>query len=437
MPAAPPSAPPAAPAAKPSSAPAPIPKHDPIQPPPEKDQSDWMAAEAEELDSLDPDVPKKAKKAEKPPEKIEPKPEDKKPEDDEPIPGEEEQKPPEKPAEPEKPVKAADLRKAYEESQRKIREELSPKVAKLESRIRELETAKPAELEPLQAKLTTLEKRNAELEQQVEFLDYQKSPKFQKEYWEPYVAKYNEALNELRQVEVEQADGTLRRGTEDDLLELWNLESGALRKRANALFGDSADDIVPIIKEVQRLGRAQSKALADAEKNTQERINARKAEAITDQTERANRWNEANKNLAEKYPTYFKTKEGDVEGNKRFAAGEALTALLFNVKPLTDEEIKLLPTSFQADIQAHGKLKPENIVRMHALIKNKAANHDRLAFWLKQTRAELKEAKAALKEYEQSEPPGGGGGPSGGGGGGGRWSDDADAELDRLDRQGR
>lgn len=394
-----------------------------------------MAAEAEELDSLDPDVPKKAKKAEKPPEKIEPKPEDKKPED-EAIPGEEEQKPAEKATEPEKPVKAADLRKAYEESQRKIREELSPKVAKLEARVRELEGSKPAELEPLQAKLTAVEKRNAQLEQQVEFLDYQRSEKFQKEHWQPYVDKYNEVLSELRQIEVELPNGQKRMGTEDDLMEVWNLEGSALRTKANALFGDSADDVLPLIKEAQRLGKSQAKALADAEKNSQERINARKAEAITAQTERARKWTEANNNLAEKYPAYFKPVDGDVEGNKRLEKGRALTSLHFNTRPLTEEEIALLPASFQADMKAHGRLSADNTIRLHALIKNKADNHDRLAYRLKQTRAELKEAKAALKEYESSEPPGGGAG-AGGSSSGGRWSDDADAELDRLDRQGR
>ena len=398
-----------------------------------------MQSESDELDSLDPDVPKKPAKPQKPAKAEEPPdPPAKKEEEEAPIPGEEEQpKAPEKPDEPQKPMKAEELRKAYQESQRKIREELSPKVTKLEARIKELEASKPAELEPLQAKLSAVEKRNAELEQRVEFLDYQKSEKFQKEHWEPYVEKYNEVLGELRQIEVELSDGKTRMGTEDDLLELWNLEGSALRNRANALFGYSADDVLPLIKDAQRLGKAQAKALKDAEKNTQDRINARKAEAITFQTERARKWEEANNNLAEKYPTYFKPIDGDVEGNKRLEKGRALLALHFNTKPLTEDEIKLLPASFQADIQAHGRLSADNTIRLHALINNKAANHDRIAYQLKQARAELKEAKAALKEYESSEPPGGGGSRGGGGGGGGHWNDDADAELERLDRAGR
>lgn len=390
-----------------------------------------MASEAAELDDLDPDVPKKPKAPEKPKEETPPD----KPKEEETPPGEVET-PPEKPEVPEKPVKAADLRKAYEESQRKIRDDLNPKVNKLEARIRELESSKPKEIEPLQQQLASVTKRNAELEKQVEFLDYKESPKFKKEFWDPYVAKYNEALNELRQVEVDLADGGKRRGTEDDLLELWNLESGALRRRCNELFGDSSDDIVPIVKEVQRLGRAQSKALEDAQKGSEERIAARRAAAITDSTERARKWKEYNGNLAEKYPTFFKPIEGDTEGNKRLAAGHALTGLLFHTDDLTSEQKALLPPAFRADLEGQGRLSPDNIVRLHALIMNKASNHDRAIYQLKQARDEIKELRKSLAEFEASEPPGGGGSP-GGGSGGGHWNDDADAEIDKLDRAGR
>lgn len=426
---------PAAPAKPASSTPAAPPtRHEPVHPPPEKDQSDWMQSEADEIDSLDPDVPKKPQKpkGQDKPETPTEKPEAEADEDVKPP-----EKPAEKPAEPEKPVKAADLRRAYEESQRKIREELSPKVQKLEAKIRELESSKPAELEPLQQKLTQTEKRNAELEQQIEFLDFQKSPKFQKEYWEPYVAKYNEALNELRQVEVEEADGNVRRGTEDDLLELWSLESGALRKRANEKFGDSADDIVPIIKEVQRLGRAQAQALNEAQKNSETRIAERKAMTVTETAERKRKFTEYNDQLAEKFPKFFKPVDGDTEGNKRWNRGLALTELLFPTHELTEEERAMLPESFRVDLEAHGRLSRDNVIRMHALIRNKAANHDRIAYALKTTRAELKEARKALAQYEQSEPPGGGGTPSGGGTGDGRWDTDANDEIDKLDRAGR
>lgn len=429
--------PPAAPSApaKPASPTpaAPPPKHEPVQPPPEKDQSSWMQSEADELDSLDDDTPKKPQKA-KPEEKPKTPPE--KPEEtDEDIKPPE--KPAEKPAEPEKPVKAADLRRAYEESQRKIREELSPKVQKLEAKIRELEASKPTELEPLQQKLTQTERRNAELEQQLEFLDFQRSPKFQKEFWDPYVSKYNEALNELRQVEVEEADGKVRRGTEDDLLELWSLESGALRKRANEKFGDSADDIVPIIKEVQRLGRAQAQALKEAQQNSETRIAERKAQSVTETAERKRKFTEFNEQLAEKFPKFFKPIDGDVEGNKRWNQGLALTELLFPTHELTEEERSMLPDSFRVDLEAHGRLSRDNVIRMHALVRNKAANHDRIAYALKTARAELKEARKTIEQYEQSEPPGGGGAPSSGATGGGKWDDDVNAELDRLDKAGR
>jgi hypothetical protein len=105
---------------------------------------------------------------------------------------------------------------------------------------------------------------------------------------------------------------------------------------------------------------------------------------------------------------------------------------------MTEEDIKLLPERFAADMKSNGRLSKENQVRLHALIRSKAMNHDRIARWMKKLRLELKETKEALAAYERSEPdidPGRGTSRRSTGSSG--PLDDDNMEIDRLARQGR
>ena len=103
-------------------------------------------------------------------------------------------------------------------------------------------------------------------------------------------------------------------------------------------------------------------------------------------------WTEYNKAITERFPEMFGPKEGDADGNalleKGFQQADRLFAPAADAKPQTTEER----------------------IQFHALLRNKIANHDRLAKRLRTVQAELEEAKKALGEYEQSAPPAGKGG---------------------------
>lgn len=388
---------------------------------------------------MDPDVaPKPAKKPAEKPADATPN-DDGIPEGDETPAPEKSAKPDETPAAPDvDPAKmgARDLRKAYESTQKKIKEELQPTIQKLTARVRELETAKPEETPALAAKYKSIETRNQELENHIRLIDYQQSQEFKDKYWQPYVEAWEGARGDLAQLTVEMPDGTTRAATDDDIWTLAGLPLGERRTKANAMFGDSADDIMGHVKEIDRLVKVQNKAVKEAKENANAMAERQKVQSAEEHRVRGKLWTDTNKELTERFPHIFAPVEGDEDGNRILDQGHALTDLLFAPHDMTPQERLLLPKFVQKDLELNGKLSRESTVRVHAIIKNKAANHDRMARQLKTIRAELEAAKKTLGEYEASAPETGGratqrrtesSDPMG----------DADAELDALDRKGR
>lgn len=117
---------------------------------------------------------------------------------------------PEKPQEkaPEvKPVKAAELRTAYEGLKKRVKEELEPEVQKLRSKVQEFESRKTEDPVPLLQKIKSLEEKNTQLEKQIEYVDYTSSTDFKTKYHEPYRQAWDDALNEFKELTVREPAG--------------------------------------------------------------------------------------------------------------------------------------------------------------------------------------------------------------------------------------
>jgi hypothetical protein len=328
------------------------------------------------------------------------------------------------PEQPVKPVKAAELRVAYDNLKKEKREVLEPKIQSLESKIKELEARQPQDTKPIIEKMTAVEKRNAELEQHIAFVDYQKSNEFQTKYQQPYTEAWTKAVSDFGQLtvrvpgEVDPATGeptiSTRPATADDLLYLANLPLSQMDDQAEALFGKSAARVIRHVERVRELSDAQNKALNEAQKKGGEWAKTRQFQMQQFQQAQHGLWNQYNKEIAERFPAMFAPVEGDFEGNELLTKGFAQADRLF--APASDSK----PQSTEERIQ------------FHAMLRNKIANHDRLARRLKSVNAELAEAKEALAAYERSEPPAGKGG-------GAKpatktWDQEVDEELKKLDR---
>lgn len=412
----------AAPPKPAAAAPTPAPAAPPPDPKPDTSIPDSVIDDvAAELEGLDPDFKPQRKPAEKPKEGQKPgeKPIEK------PKEGETGTKPGEKPKEGEpgeKPPAEPELkglpavRKAYDDIKKRVSTELEPEIATLRARVKELEESKPGQDAGFQERLKAAEARRDELENKIAYLDYSKSKDFIDKFEEPITRAWSDAAELIKEISAENDDGTTRPATLDDLVNLANMPHGEARKAANRLFGDSADDVMLHRAEIIKLARAKERALADAEKNAGERAKQNQAQQAERVKATQAAWTGANESLAKKFPNMFGKKEGDEEGNTLLEKGFALADRLFS--PSKD-------TSPKSEQEA---------VAIHALMRHKIANHDRLALWLKKTRGELKEALEKLKQYEESEPTGGLGGKPSAGGGDNWGTESAMRELESLDK---
>lgn len=371
-----------------------------------------MQEAAAELDtlSLEGETPEPKKKAAAKEKAVEPP----KPDDETPAPGE---APDETPAPPPEPTKINDLRTAYSTLKKKVAEEYEPKIKELQTlqaRVKELEGSNPPEVSILQEKLSAAEKRRDELEAQIVYVDYSKSKEFHEKFQKPYLEAWQQANADLAELTVENPDGTSRTATQDDLAELANMRLGEARKLANARFGDSADDVMAHRQKIIDLARAQEKALDEAKEKAVEKARLTESEQKTQTAEAGAKFQAANDQIVKKWPKMFGKIDGDAEGNTLLEKGLAMADKLF----IKEQQPKTI----------------DEQVQLHALIRQKVANHDRLALWLKKARTQIKELEESLKQYENSDPNGGLGGgsttPDHG-----TFLDDANAEIDKLAKE--
>lgn len=424
--------------AEPPAAPA-APSTPPTQSPASAAPIDFGADIDADLASLDDSrqpPPAPAKAPEKPTPTVKP---SEKPEAAKPADKTADAKPADKPVDepPPKPVKAADLRGAYEGLKKRVKDELEPKLHQLEARVKEYETRKPEDTAPLQAKLEAAQKRADELESEIRFVNYRKSNEFKEKYEKPYEEAWASALAQIRQLQVATEDGGTRPATDSDILALANMPVGELDAKADEMFGRSAPRVVRHIEKIRELSDAQHKALADAQKNAGEREKTLTVQQQAARTELLKLWQGSNKELAEKYPAWFGHSEDDPEGNALLDKGFALADLHFvGRNDMTEQQIDLLPPAFRDALKSRGYLTPQERVQLDARLRNKAANHDRLVLRVKRLTAELKEKTDALAEYEKSSPPAG----KAGEGSAAAVADElatAEAELDKIDRENR
>lgn len=453
----------AAPAAAPASAPAtPQPKPSSSEPiTPIESPSNLDAEISAELDSLDDEKPRKQPTPQKQPIKppatpqqkkvapTKPQPEKKEksdlgiePEEDEEDAaktkaegeGEGEGDGTEESTDSKKPIKAADLRTAYEGLKKRFKEDYEPKVSKLESRIKELEASSDSQVQVLKKELEQKTSRLDALEKEAQFRDFKTSEKFKNEFEVPYQKAWAKAMKLLKQLTVPTEDGGAREATMQDMLTLANMPLNEAWKNARDMFGDAANDIMAARSKIQELAEAQDEALEEARKNAGEHEKKLAAQRQIEHQEMGKLWTETNKALAAQYPKWFAEVEGDTEGNELLRKGFSLADLHFlGPKGLSPEQIDMLPEKFRDAIRSD-KFSIQDRVSLDAILRNKIASHGRLARQLKKANTRVAELEKSLAEYENSEPDAGSAGeakrkPSGGA------MEESMSELDEINRR--
>ena len=336
-----------------------------------------------------------------------------------------------------KPVKAKELREAYEALKARQKTEFEPEIIRLRSRVQELEAGSGTVPKEAQDRLAAAEQRAAALEQHIRFVDYSKSKEYQEKYWQPYVTAWNAAVRELKgltmQVEnAETGEKTPREVTEADLQYFAALDPAVRRTEINRLFPEDKEEVKRHINEISRTFEASQVALKKAREDSETHAKTAVETQRQIQANRVKLWKETNDAMAAKYPQWFAPAEGDTEGNAVLDKGLALSSLVFSPADLTPDAIESLPKVFKEAISAR-KFTPELMTRAQAIVARKAANHDRLAHQNHTLQARVKELEESLKQYEESGPDGA---PAKGRPRAGTkdFMGDAAAELEALDR---
>ncbi len=336
-----------------------------------------------------------------------------KPEDEEKpkISQEKDTKPPEEPKE-EKPVKAAELRTAYENLKTKVAKEYEPKLKRLpelEAKLKELESRDESAGKATQERIASVEKRNAELESHIRFVDYEKSKEYSEQFQKPYEEAWGTALRELKGLTMKVADPNTgeeatREVTQADIAYFANLDPAVRRTEINRLFPEDKEEVKRHINQISHLAQKADEAKKKARENAETHAKTAAEQHQQSQQARTKFWQESNAKFAEKYPQWFAKAEADEEGNTLFDRGTALADLAFDPQSLTPERVEFLPKAFKEQIASGKPFSPQQLVQLHAIIRNKAANHDRLIHQNKALTAQVAELEKSLKQYEKSSP---------------------------------
>lgn len=284
----------------------------------------------------------------------------------------------------------ATVRKAKEALEKERDEVFRPKIQQLESKVQEYERTltelktKQPDVKPFEEKLTAIQKENATLREEIRRANYLKSPEYLDTIKKPMDEAWGEALEDMKGFDVTMPDGTTRPVNAGDLSTLSGLTGKQRGDLAREWFGDSALLMLQHVKTLTDLSRKHDKALEEANKNaaqhdTQQSTEAQKANSAFQQA-----YSAAHAELTTRFPKIFAPDESDPQGNEILKKGLEYADTVFS---------------------ANGNLTPQQKAGRLAVIRAKAANHDRLFSRLKaesKLRAELEEK---LAEYEESAPP--------------------------------
>lgn len=343
------------------------------------------------------------KKATKP---VEPPPED----DDYTVPDDEptDDKPAEKPGEddgagegdgegngskpPEDKIETApQLRQAYDKTKKRV--------AELEGELKKLrETPQnDEEREKLTKLLEAREKRLAELEEEMKFTAYEKSNEYKMKFDKPVVDAYMAGQAQAKTLKVTDPEtGDERSGKPEDFVALMQTaDDNEAAELAEKLFGNKAPMVLFHRMRVMELNANRLKALEEFKGTAKEREEklqaemAQKQEAqVKQQKALAELFHSSRDSAIEKYPELFKGIEGDEKVNELLTKGFNKVDLVFGKK-------------------GEKELTPEEKVKLHAMVRNKAGGFDALHLRFKRAQKRIAELEAKVQEFTGSQPNGG------------------------------
>lgn len=303
-----------------------------------------------------------------------------------------ESKPAEKPAEkpPEKKTEAkkegddqlkgaAQLRKAYDD--------LKVAHAALQKQLEE--KSKPVddeEKKTLKAQHEELTKRYQETDGELRFVRYEKSQEYRDKYEKPMHKALKDAESEIGELMLTDGEGSERKATIQDFAALVDMPLQKAITQAKAWFGDAATEVLAHRRKVVDLSRSAKEAIEDYKKRGSEMEKQTTEQRKKQADEMRQKWTAENQTFSTKFKDTYGKKDGDDEGNALLEKGSKLVELAYN--------------------ESSG-LSPEQMMRLHVVVRNKAAAFDRMEHWNKKATEKIATLEKELQEFKASVPGGG------------------------------
>lgn len=294
-----------------------------------------------------------------------------------------------------KPVKAAELRNAYENLKREHKalqaeHERIRKAPQDNGRVKQLE-------ELLDSERAARKKAEDVLKVKA----YEEHPEFVDKWQKPMDNAWSLAHNDITQLTVVEKKNEMdeiirpsRPATAEDFNEIAVTQD---TKKANALarelFGDDANVAIDHRNRIRMLWNARNQALKEHRDNL-DKYEKEQSEARTrqeqEQSERAKAQAETFKKLVDEgvkaHPELFTPTEGDDESASILQRGQVVADSLFSgVNPKTGRPYT-----------------PDGLVKFHAFVRNAVAAHGHILHKLKAAETKVAELESDLAEYKQS-----------------------------------
>lgn len=291
--------------------------------------------------------------------------------------------------------------------------ELQGKIAVYERELAELKSrpAVPAN----DPEKVALQKRLNEMEQAVQIKDFEKSDKFRKEYYQPWVSAHNSAVAEAMElvVETQDEDGNWnpRSVSEQEAYAVVTAPSKeAAIQLARKIFPGEQDgdkrtalvatrkDAYAALQKVWSAKREYQEKGAEFERAERAKAEQGESQRKTQEEERTAKWKEYNETAFTnpRLKDYFTPANEDAKGKELLTKGLKAADLAFG-QGERDVNGNLLGTDGQP-------LDEDGILILHSSIRNKAGAFNYVAHQWNNARAEIDALKKELEQYRQSEP---------------------------------
>lgn len=317
------------------------------------------------------------------------------------------EKPVEQPAkaEEQKPFRAAELRTAYE-TLKKEHKALKEEHEKIKTAKPPEDPEKPKLIESLQSK----DKRIQELEEKLRYASYESTDEYKEKYEKPLTNIYNAGRSKAASLKVVK-EGEERPGARTDFDAIMRISDDAeAADKATELFGNKASLVLYYRERVLELNDQKMQAIEDFKKQGAERTKS-ETEKATIQKAESEKAAKARSEMFHKLTAESLSKnkliqleETDEVGKNLLTAAKAVADLAFNSLP--PERFNELPPNVRSKL-VNGKLRPEDVVRLHAELHTRAAAYSPLAHKFTKAEARIAELEKELSEFKGSGPGGG------------------------------